>query len=431
MIRTRAIQSHSHLLYPNGEAIVSINPQVFNSPNLLHGDILLSKDSNIGECAIIHGNDWGNYTFSSGIVRLKPVIDRYYLFAFLKHPFFVKQLEAKTPKASTIRHAKTFWLDCEIPFPQQEDEDAIVYYVSALMQAIIDKEAKIEENSEQIDKLIEDELVTNQKRIEAQFHNPTYQEIKNLLRFDAVIYSQEYKSKIALIQNYSNGFISPSEYGFDITTGASLEIKLLKVRIDSDIYVENYYALVIPKNISVYGTINQIVYMGTPQRLPLLKKGDVIFGEAGFQKGRSVVLLDDIEKCTTNAHGIYARRLDGDINKSIFFRCIFNWYRNKRLIDIMAVGGSGGHFSPEYFPYIRIPLFPEGIQDKIVKLYHNIPNVPLSDAPFYEFVQWHRDRNQSLGIWELDKEIKTLQQELLSIQEKIFRGEKVVLETEF
>ena len=44
----------------------------------------------------------------------------------------------------------------------------------------------------------------------------------------------------------------------------------------------------------------------------------MIFGEAGFQKGRSIVLLDGIENCTTNAHGLYARRKDGDIKKSIF-----------------------------------------------------------------------------------------------------------------
>lgn len=119
-------------------------------------------------------------------------------------------------------------------------------------------------------------------------------------------------------------------------------------------------------NISEFGTINKIQYLGTKKSLPLLKKGDILFGEAGFQKGRSIVLVDEIENCTTNAHGLYARRDDIDLKKSIFFRCIFDWYRNMKLIDLMAVGGSGGHFSPEYFDYIRIPKFPNEVIDEIV-----------------------------------------------------------------
>ena len=68
--------------------------------------------------------------------------------------------------------------------------------------------------------------------------------------------------------------------------------------------------------------------------MPLLHKGDIIFGEAGFQKGKSVVLTEEIMRCTTNAHGLFARCVPINMKKSYFFRCIFDWYRRQGLIDL-------------------------------------------------------------------------------------------------
>ena len=159
----------------------------------------------------------------------------------------------------------------------------------------------------------------------------------------------------------------------------------------------------------------------------MLKKGDILFGEAGFQKGRSVVLVDGIQNCTTNAHGLYARRTDGCLAESIFFRCIFNWYRTRRLIDLMAVGGSGGHFSPEYFPYLRIPNFPDAVKARIVKLYHCNASPPKAPPTLGSLVAWHDRWNERLGIWEADREMKLLQKTLLEVQEQIIEGKAVAV----
>jgi len=40
---------------------------------------------------------------------------------------------------------------------------------------------------------------------------------------------------------------------------------------------------------------------------------------------------------------------------------VFFWYRSVRLIDLRAVGGNGGHFSPEYFDSLLIPRFPDDL----------------------------------------------------------------------
>ena len=424
-IRTKALQEYSCLLYPKGEAIVPINPRVFQDIDLNDGDILMAKDSNVGECAIIDGTSWKNCMFSGGIVRLHPAINRWYLFSFLKHSLFKSQLQAMTARGATISHAKTLWLDCIIPFPKPSESDSVMKYVSALMQAIVEKEIAIRDNSNKIHSLIQTELIDNQKREKFDFQMPSIKEIINSKRLDAAIYDKEYKSKIWLIKNYIYGWQTPSEDGFKVTPGPSLEIKVLGTRQDSVEKKPGWYALIIPTNISLYGTMNAITFLGTAKKLPLLQQGDVVFGEAGYQKGRSIVLLEGIEKCTTNAHGLYARRSDGNVNKSVFFRCIFNWYRNMRLIDLMAVGGSGGHFSPEYFDYVAIPKFPEEKQREIVQLYHNPSKQPAEKLTLDNFVEWHKKWNKNLGIWELDREMKTLQQILLAVQEDIINGNSV------
>ena len=227
---------------------------------------------------------------------------------------------------------------------------------------------------------------------------------------------KEYAEKIRLVEAFKGGYWTPSEYGFSVIPGPSLEIKLLKTRIDSDTYKKGFYQLLLPTNLSEYGTVNKVQYLGTKKQLPLLKKGDILFGEAGFQKGRSTVIVEEIENCTTNAHGLYARREDGDLRKSIYFRSVFDWYRRMNLIDLMAVGGSGGHFSPEYFEYIKIPKFDEQVIDEIVSLYHT-PDVVDYGTNSKDYSQW--------GIMQLDKTVKKLKEELTTILDKIINDEQV------
>ena len=212
-----------------------------------------------------------------------------------------------------------------------------------------------------------------------------------------------------------------------VTPGPSLEIRIIRTRIDSEVHRPGYYSLILPTNISIYGTMNIVPYLGTAKKLPLLRRGDIVFGEAGFQKGRSIVLLDNWPKCTTNAHGLYARRSDGDIEKAVFFRCIFNWYRATGLIDIMGVGGSGGHFSPEYFDYLRIPKFPGDKRVEIARLYHQDSPSPSGGRTLNTFVDWHRRWNGSLGIWELNRDMRALQRTLSEVQERIIEGESVIV----
>lgn len=426
-IRTKALQDHSCLLYPKGDSIIPINPRVFEEYNLSDGDILMSKDSNVGECVVVDGDKWKRHMFSGGIIRLHPVCDPWYFFSFIKHRVFKNQLLILAPRGATITHAKSLWLDCLIPFPNQENSKRVIQYVSALMQAILDKEKMIRERNTDITNIINMELVTGQKSsLPFRYSYPMSNEIFQLGRLDAAIYDCEYSEKIHRILNYKYGTETPKQMGFTVKPGPSLEIKIILTRIDSDEPKPGFYTLILPTHISEYGTINRLQYLGTGKNLPLLKQGDIVFGEAGFQKGRSATLIESYENCTTNAHGLYARRNDKDIIKAIFFRCIFNWYRDMRLIDIVGVGGSGGHLSPIYFDaFIHIPKFPSDKQEEIARLYHNPTPSPNKPVFLDTFVDWHRYWNKDLGIWELDREMKVLQTTLAGVQEQIIKGEVV------
>ena len=426
LLRTKSLQPHSFLLYPKGDAAQGIVPSAFRNPQLKAGDILMSKDSNIGECGIVDGTRWEDYMFSSGILRLHPKINRLYFFAFLKHPIFKAQLQASVPRGATIKHAKSLWLDCLIPLPNQNNSDEVIEYVASLTQAILDKQIAIRDRAEKIISVIDDELKANQKHAQvSKYFYPAISDVTESLRLDACIYDRRYKQQINLIENYKYGYMTPKEAGFVVTPGPSLEIKIIRTRIDSEVPRKGFYALILPTHISLYGTLNALPYIGTGKALPILQKGDILFGEAGFHKGRSIVLLDHIDRCTTNAHGLYARRNDGDIDKSVFFRCIFDWYRTVGLIDMMAVGGSGGHFSPEYFDYLRIPNFPDFVKERVVRMYHN--EVPVSYRPtdFTSTTGWHYARNKQLGLWQLNREMKELQGHLLGIQNSIIAGDSV------
>ena len=75
--------------------------------------------------------------------------------------------------------------------------------------------------------------------------------------------------------------------------GTSLENNFIKNRIDSDEYVDGFYKLIIPTNISKYGTVSKITYIGTSTCLKTIKAGDIIFGGEGYGKGKSFVVIEE------------------------------------------------------------------------------------------------------------------------------------------
>jgi len=424
LIRTKALQDHSYLIYPKGDSITPVNPRVFHGPNLTDGDILMSKDSNVGECAMIDGSRWQNHMFSGGIVRLHPAIDRYYFFGFLKHPIFKAQLQAKAARGSTITHAKTLWLDCLIPFPGGNNSKRVMEYVSALTQAIVEKEREIRSKNRLIDSLIRSELEHGQNPARTfSYQLPRVNEIRDFTRLDAAIYSEDTKAKLFLIENYKRGSATYRQLGFEVTRGQNLQVSCIGTSIYSDEAKPDFYRLVAPTDISEYRTVRRFRYLGNWRSLSLLDQGDVVFGAEGFCKGRVLILAETMQRTLTNIHGVIFHRTDSNLTKGIFLGCFLGYLRNVGLVDAIGAGGSGGSLAIGYFDHVPIPKFSDDKQAAIAQLYHNPLITPTGEPTLGTFVEWHRKWNESLGIWELDREMKALQQTLSDVQERIIQGE--------
>lgn len=425
-MKTAALQEDSNLIDINKESMQSIIPKNFIKMELKKGDILISKDSNVGETAILE-KDYPNIMLCGGIYRLPIKEHKYYFLAFTKNDIFRQQIDFLVPRGSTIRHGKTKFLECYIPIPNYNKE-ITMQYVELLMQAIIDKEIIIREKHKEIFRKIENELKNNQLDNKFKYERPTINNIIKYERLDTSLYSKEYEYNNFLVKNYKYGYISLTDRGYKGVRGTSLENNFIKSRIDSDEYIDGFYELIIPTNISEFGYVKKSSYIGTPVELKTIKKGDIIFGGEGFGKGRTFVVCEDVKNIATNYHGIRIVNNNHDINDSIFIRCFLAYWREQGMIDKIGVGGSGGHCAPSYFHLIVTPKFPDEVKKNIVKLYYNNSKYKTDHLNLSNFLENDHKYNLNAGIYELDKSIKKMKKYLKSVIEKIANDEEVLID---
>ena len=104
------------------EKSLFVNPNKMQSSKIENEEVFLATDANIGEASIFLDEASQNkeYYFSSGIVKLniKKDVDKFFLLSLLRDSYFLEQLDAMTPKGSTIRHSGDKALDCYLPMPK-------------------------------------------------------------------------------------------------------------------------------------------------------------------------------------------------------------------------------------------------------------------------------------------------------------------------
>lgn len=429
-MRTKALQEHSFLPEISKETVLPMNPKAFKNMNLKKGDVIISKDSNIGEIAILE-KDYPNVMLSGAIYKLPISKMKYYLLAFIKHSIFRQQLEFLVPKGATIRHAKTLFLDCLIPIPNTNIDNTITL-VEVLTQAIINKEITIKERHKKILEDIEYELKSNQKNEQFSYEFPRYNEVVGVGRLDTGLYTKYFKSISYEVLNYKFGYTTIDEMGFALSRGQNLQVSNIGKSIYSETKHDNFYTLMLPKFLSPFGTVNTVEYLGNASKLKTLKKGDLIFGAEGFEKGRSIVIIEDTDRTITNIHGITVQQKEHNIEKGIFVKCFLDYLRSKRLIDLMAVGGNGGSLAQKYWRYILFPLFDPIKQKKISVLYHN-PNAVFdpSKCDLGNFLNYDSQFNRTAGIYELDKSAKLLKSQLNKVIENIIDNVTVTINFNF
>lgn len=411
-IKTKALQPESFLLDESKDAIEYITPQSFNNAQmkLKAGDILISKDSNVGEIVILD-KDYPNAALCGGIYRLPISKHKYYLLAFIKSDLFRQQIDYLVPRGSTIRHGKTTFLNCLIPIPNYDKENTIKY-VECLTKAIINKQISIRERYRNAMAAIQSELETNQSERIFNFSLPTIKEIQDIDRIDASLYSEDFKRNEFLISNYLYGVSNIKSLGFVPSRGQNLQVSNIGISIHSSEYRNGYYKLILPKYISKYGTVDKCEYLGNPNKLKTLKKGEIIFGAEGNEKGRSLVVVEEQDCAITNIHGITLNQTEHNLQKGIFVKLFLDYYRSNGMVDAYAVGGNGGSLAIKYWEFIKFPNFPDKMEKEIASLYFNSCQYNCSRCTLETFDEYDNQFNKSAGIYELDKAMKYLQSKL-------------------
>ncbi len=380
-----------------------------NPKKIQNGDILISTVRTYRGGVGLVTDDLIDMVCSPAIMVLREVdktITKEYLFAVLKTRFFIEQILGFQNRGMYPRLDKNSMNYVYIPIP---NDNKVVRFITLLVKAYFNKLKLIRERHEKILEKINNELTNNQKPNSFKYNYPDINELQNKQRLDTGLYNINFKYYDFLVRNYFHGSIDLISRGFDWERGTSLEKNNIKTRIDSEVFIKGFYELVLPTNISKYGTVDKTTYIGTPSKLKTIKQGDIIFGGEGFGKGRTFVVCEEANNIATNYHGIRIINKNNDLTESIFVRCFLAYFREKGMIDYIGVGGSGGHCAPSYFHLIETPLFPKPKQKEISLLYHNpAKEYHIEECNLDSFLEVDNAYNETAGIYELDRTAKLL-----------------------
>jgi hypothetical protein len=376
--------------------LISLNPN-YGFENMINDlDVLLCKDANIGEsCLYIKNseNEEEITVYSSGIVNLNFKEDKYkyYCLAFFKDSYFLQQLDANTPRGSTMRHAGDRFMNCKIPL-LNKGEEWVYSIFKNLLKNMAYSEVISSNKLQQSDEIIDEELMTN----EIDFTNPNISKLIEEGRVDAGIYSQSVQKLFKNIELYKNGYSNLETYGYTLKRGPNLAQRDLGRSLKIEEYRPNYNLLVYPSDISDNGYLLKSVYLGARNKVWNLENKDILFSAEG-SVGKTFIICDEIMKFTTNFHGmiIYPINRDEiDISKSIVMGLFLNYMRAKGIMDKLSVGGNGGSFAVGYWDIILVPNFPSKTINKLTMIYNR-------DSLLNPF-EFNLDKIKEAGIFQLN-----------------------------
>lgn len=364
--KTKALQAYSFLPMLNSESTESIMPQAFVDHNLKAGDVILSKDSNIGETVILD-KDYPNYMLSGALYKL-PLneSDKFYILAFIKHRYFREQLNRLVPKGATLRHAGTKFLDCNIPFPVNNKE-TIVNYVSSITKKIVEIEIEIKKRDREINDIIETELVKNQKTNSVyNFTHATYYQLTIGKRIDTGVYTDTFQRITHLLTNYKGGvfYIDANK----LRSGSTPKIR------DISNYSEGCIRWITPTNCSDWGFIQTHEKISTPTKNNLSEDAVLLINRTSRGgKGEYVGIgtFYDYNAYGDGHHnqGIY--RITGySKERLVFITTFMNTKMMRKYCSALSVGSKMKEIKSEQFISIPIPVLDSKVINRVYKLFY-------------------------------------------------------------
>lgn len=402
-IRTKCFQKHSILL--DMDETIGINPNSFKNFNLSKGDILIVKDSNVGEVCYID-EDLPFYSISGGVVKinLTDELDKFYILGIMKSSFFKEQIDLMTPKGATIKHSKDVYKHTKIPIP---NDKSIIDKISMLTKSLIKKERELKNKFALINKIISEELENNQKPNPFVYKLPTYNDLVNNNRLDVGLYAETFKRNEFLITNYNKGYFYID--GKDLKSGST-------PKENERIFNTGKINWITPTNISIYGSMDDMPKISILHNKHNIKKNCIVFinrtskGKKGEYVGISYFYDYDKYGIAQHNQGLY--RLDNLPNYQLqFLTSYFNSTIVRKMCSGMSMGSKMKEMKAKDFTNIPIPIFDDEKQIEISNLYSNHNDTYINHIINFNieiFYDVDTEVNKVSGILDLDLQIKTI-----------------------
>lgn len=364
--KTKALQAYSFLPVLNSESTESIMPQAFVDHNLKAGDIILSKDSNIGETVILD-KDYPNYMLSGALYKL-PLneSDKFYILAFIKHRYYREQLNRLVPKGATLRHAGTKFLDCNIPFPVNNKE-AIVNFVSNITKKIVEIEIEIKKRDSEINDTIETELNKNQHTSTIyNFSHATYSKLTIGKRLDTGVYSDTFQRITHLLTNYKGGvfYVDADK----LRSGSTPKIR------DISNYSEGCLRWITPTNCSDWGFIQTHEKISTPTKNNLNEDAVLLINRTSRGGKGEYVGIGTFYDYNTYGDGHHNQGIYRIIGYSkellVFITTFMNTKMMRKYCSALSVGSKMKEIKSEQFLSIPIPVLDSKVLKRVYKLFY-------------------------------------------------------------
>lgn len=418
-LRTSAFNEKIFTLKIDNNSLINITPKSFINNHLKKDDILICKDSNVGEVAIL-SDDMDKTMYSSGINKIIFKEHPKYFFALMKNEHFKNQLNKMIPKGSTIKHAKNLYLKCKVPIVENKE---LIEYIEDLVDIIINKEKEIKNKKDIIDKFIKTEIYNNQKTKNYIYEYPTIGDIKKINRLDTGNYTNDFKEYEYKIKNYKNGFFYIND---DKIKGGNTP----KTRhIDKEEKLK--FLWIIPTYINNDGTLIDDYRINCEKNninenccliINRTSKG----GEGEYVGITSFYDYSEKGKAQHN-QGIYKIWNYPD-KELVLITCLLNSPIYRRICANLSMGSKMKELKLKNFLQIPFPKFPEDKVNFIYELYvGKTKDIATSKDSFKED---NENKDNKSGILEIYKSINKAKEKLNNIVNNLYNGKNVEIKYE-
>lgn len=404
----------------------NISPFIYakSTKKLTKGDFIISRNASLGKIAYL--NREAKIILNGGI-SFFDFIDEYkfYVTAFFITSYGSNYLTCITSGGGTQQNAKRGTL-LSIPIPKPTTKNysspqAIVNYVSSIVQNIIDKEGQIQVKSSQINNLIENELKSNQLKPFSNRFTTISSIKKNALRFDSGMYSEEYKILDYLIRNYSHGYFSIPVESFK--SGSTPKVRIFgsgakkKWVTPTDIRDEGFFTST--ENISMPTNCN-------------LKKDALLFinrtskGKKGEFVGITCFYAHSYYGDGHHNQGIY-RVENLEKQEMLFISAFMNAQIMRKICGYLSLGTKMKEMKMNNFSNLIFPKFSSNKKEKIARVYYNVIS-RNKELTLESYLDEEIKRNKAIGIFQLNQELIELKNKLSSVIDKILKEEPILIE---